>query len=160
PAVLRHVIEHTFGFVEKRKRRGARHIVLLGLFNRLVYDLGGALERGIEECLVGLELLPRIDRAGARCEREHQEHSCERTPTPVPALARPLGATECFISANADETGDYLGKTEALAIAAVAQIGTKHSDWVIRDCAVGPEFVTQSWWKVVRRSAVDDDRDH
>src|SRR5262249_50735482 len=129
-AVLRHVIEHTFRFVEKRERRGARHIVFLGLFNRLAYDLGGALERGVEECLIGLELLPGINRADARCERKHQEHACKRAPETVTALAHALSASEHFVGANANETGDYLGKTKALAIAAVAQIGTKHSDRV------------------------------
>src|SRR5262249_32080403 len=117
-----------------------------------------ALETSVEECLVGLELLPGIDRTGAGCEREHQEYSREHTPKPVPALARSLGATEHFISANADETGNYLGKTEAFAIAAVAQIGTKHR--LIGDCAVRREFIAQGSRKVVRRRAVDDNRDH
>src|SRR5262249_2584302 len=158
PPVPRHVIEQAFGLAEKRERRGARHVVFLGLFYRLVYDLGGELETMFEECLAGLELLPGIDRTGAGCEREHQEYSREHTPKPVPALARSLGATEHFISANADETGNYLGKTEAFAIAAVAQIGTKHR--LIGDCAVRREFIAQGSRKVVRRRAVDDNRDH
>src|SRR5262249_8580503 len=159
-AVLRHVFEQTLGIAEKRERRGARYIVFLGLIHCLVDDLGGALERSIQKCLVCFKLLPGIDRAGACCERKHQEHARDRAQKPVPPLARALGTTEHFVSANSDKTGDYLGKTEALAIAAITQIGTKHSDWMISDCAVGSEFVPQGWWKVVRRRALDDDRDH
>src|SRR5262249_4533207 len=51
-------------------------------------------ERGIEECLVGLELLPRIDRAAARCRpRAREKHprvlpkTCCVAFAPVPPAA-------------------------------------------------------------------------
>jgi len=86
------------------------------------------LERGVEEGLVGLKLPPRKDRTAARNHCQQQEHARNCGPKPLAALARPLGATEDFVGADAGEGIDYLGEAEVLAIAAVTQIGAGDRD--------------------------------
>ena len=42
--------------------------------------------------------------------------------------------------ANADQTGDRLGETERLAVAAVAQVGAEDRNSLVGDRAVGRQF--------------------
>jgi hypothetical protein len=81
-------------------------------------------------------------------------------PDPVAASARPLGPAEDLIGAQPGETGDHLGKPEALAIGLFAQVGPEHGKRAIADAAVGIELGAQRRREVVGRGAVDDDRDH
>ena len=119
-SAARHTVQQALGIAQKRQRGGARHVVLLGLRHRHVDNRGGTLERGVEQCLVGLELLPRVDGAAPGRDRDQEEDARERAPESVVPPARSLGAAEDFFGVDAGEAGNHLGEAEALAIAAIA----------------------------------------
>src|SRR5262245_28835099 len=67
--------------------------------------------------------MPGVDGAAAGTDRKDQEHARERRPKPVASSACALGAAENVVGGNADQAGDHLGEAEALAVAALAQVG-------------------------------------
>jgi hypothetical protein len=164
PAVSCHVVEQTLGLGEKTKRRGARHVVLLRLRNGLVDDLGRALERGIEECLVGLELLPGIDRAAARCDREHEKHTRERCPDSVATPARPFRPPHDLVKAEAEEPGHHLLLGDLLAVALLSCVGRNRFLALVGDLSIRSELAPQrgreTFARGIARLAIDDQRDH
>ena len=117
--MLRRSVDQALGPAEKRERRRARHVVFLGLHHRPVDNLGCTLERSVQECLVGLELMPGKDRAAAHHDREGKEQARKYGPELLAASAGLLGAAEDFVGVDAGETGDHLGEAEALAVAAL-----------------------------------------
>jgi hypothetical protein len=87
-----------------------------------VDDVGRALERGIEECLVGLELLPGIDRTAACCDREYEKDARECGQEPVAARARPFRSPRDLVQAEAEKPRHDLLLSDLLAVALLARI--------------------------------------
>ena len=108
------------------------------------------LSVALEERLVGLELVPGIDRTAGGGDREQQEHARERRPEPVAPPPRPLGAADDVVGGNADQAGDHLGEAERLAVAASRRSGPRIVTGRVGDRAVGRKLVAQRRREVVR----------
>jgi len=123
----RHVVEKTLRLSQKLDRRSARHIVFRGLRNGGGNDLGRGLKRGIEECLVGLQLLPGIERAACGGDREQRQDTNDRIAYPRPSPALAFRPTKHLVGAQPDQPGDNLGKRQLASVAAITQIGGQYT---------------------------------
>jgi len=163
-AKLRHVVEQAVGLGEKSKRCGAWHIVFLGLRNRLVDDLGRALERGIQECLVGLELLPSIDRAAAGCDCKQQKNTCKSCPETVASVTCAFRALHNLVEAETQEPSDYLLLGDLLAVAFRTDVGRNRFFSIVGNLSIRPDLEAQRWRETFARGiaglAFDSHRDH
>ena len=160
-AIARHGVEQAFRAGQQRHRRRARHVVFLGLCDRLVDDLGRAFQGRFEECLVGLELLPRIDGAPRRRECEDGQHRDDAVADVGRAPPLPLRAAEHVVGGEADQRRDDLGNGETLAIAVLPHIRRKdRGGGPVGDGAVGGELVAQGGREILRIGSLDDDRNH
>ena len=145
---------------EQFERCGARHVVFFRLRDRRVDDVGCGLECGVKKSLVGLELLPGVDGAAARQNRQQQTEAGDCSPNPRPAPACPFGPRRKTSSALSPvRPAMTFGKAESFAIGGVAQIGPENSDRAISHAAVRVELESQCWRKVVGPFAIDNDRD-
>ena len=164
PAELRHVVEQTFGLDKKTQRCCARHVIFLRLRHSFVDDLGRALERGIEECLVGLELLPGIGRAAACRDSEQEKNARQRRPEPVASMARPFRAPHNLVKTEAEQPRYHLLLSDLLAVALRTRVGRNRLLALACNLSIRPDFVLQRPRKAFARGiawlAADDHWDH
>ena len=143
--------------------RLARHAVSLGLGDRRINDVGGALQRGAEERLVGLELLPGIGGAAGCRDGKDGEHGDDAVAHAALAAALALGAAEDVVGGDAEQPGDDLGEREGLAVALLARVGREQLDRLVRDLAVGIELEferrREAFELGIAGLAADDQRD-
>ena len=121
------------------------------------------LQRGGEERLVGLELLPGIDRAAGRRDGEDGEGGDDAIAHATLAAALALGAAEDVVGGYAEQTGNDLGESELLAVAFLAGVGGEQLDLSLSDAALGVELEFERGRKAfelgVAGLAADDQRD-
>src|SRR5262245_10119566 len=77
----------------------------------------------MEECLVGRELLPCIDRAAACCDREHEKKPGKGGPKAVAPFARPCRSPHDLVKSEAKESRHHLLLGNLLAVALRARVG-------------------------------------
>src|SRR6202040_1585147 len=117
------------------------------LGDRLIDDLGRLLERGIEERLVGPELLPGIDGAGARRDRKQEKYAGERGPEAVLAPARPLGAAHDLVEAEPQQPRHQLELGDLLAVAPRPRVGGDRLLGLAGERTARVKFEAQCGWK-------------
>ena len=162
-AKARHVVEQAFGLGQQGKRRLARHAVGFRLGYRHIHDIGGALQRCGQKRLVGLELLPGIDRAAGRSYGEDGEGGDDAIAHATLAAPLALGAAEDIVRGKSEQSGDDLGERKRSAVALIARVGRQQFDLSLGDAAFAVELEFERWRKAfefgIAGLAGDDQRD-